>query len=99
MRQWKLSRRADQDIVDIITYSVSHFGEQTARGYHRKLQEAFDLIAEHPALGRLRTEIAPPIHAWPVQSHLVFYDVDENEDVIIQRILHQHMDWATILHP
>ena len=70
------------------------FGVAQADRYIEGLLNALDLIADFPAAARLRTELQPPIRAFPYKSHLVLYDIDARGDVIVVRVRHGYEDWA-----
>lgn len=89
---YRLSFRADADLVAIYRYSFDHFGADAADAYFGKLAAAFDLLAEFPEIGRERSEIDPPVRIHPVGHHIVVYLADE-EGVLIVRVRHQREDW------
>jgi toxin ParE1/3/4 len=70
------------------------FGVAQADRYIEGLLNALDMIADFPAAARLRTELQPPIRAYPYKSHLILYDLDATGDVLVVRIRHGHEDWA-----
>lgn len=95
MSSYKLSQRADEDILSIARYTIDTFGVQQAEIYHAGLHETFDFLASNPAAARERTEIDPPVRAHRYQSHLVVYEISENGDVLILRVPHGKTDWLT----
>jgi toxin ParE1/3/4 len=46
-------------------------------------------------MARERLEITPPVRIHPFRSHLIVYIVDDNNDVFIVRIRHEHEDWQS----
>jgi plasmid stabilization system protein ParE len=60
------------------------------------LERAFELLATHPEIGRLREELAPePYRFWPVGPSLVVYRADLKPIQIIH--VGRGRDWARIL--
>lgn len=70
------------------------FGIAQADRYIEGLLNALDLVADFPGAARLRTELQPPIRAYPYKSHLILYDIGATGDVLVVRIRHGHEDWT-----
>ncbi|RYY26807.1 MAG: type II toxin-antitoxin system RelE/ParE family toxin [Sphingomonadales bacterium] len=92
---YRISRGASQDLIAIYASSARDFGEAQARQYFFGLESTFKFLADHPRAARERHEIQPPVRAFRYKSHLVIYEIDGN-DVVILRIRHGHEDW---MHP
>jgi toxin ParE1/3/4 len=61
--------------------------------FFRELQQARDLLAQHPRAGRERDELRDGLRSWPVHPYLVFYVVDDDAHaVVIERVIHGHTD-------
>lgn len=86
---------ADDDLQRVYIGGVESFGVAQAERYVAGLRDACRLIGDFPRLARLRTEIAPPIRAHPYRSHVIVYDIAEDEHVLIQRIRHGREDWSS----
>ena len=93
MASFRLSTRADADILEIVAYTVKCFGIEQGRRYHDGLKRAFQALAEHPTRGRDAAELAPNLRRWKYESHMVFF-VREPQGILIVRVLHQAMDTA-----
>ena len=89
----ELSIAADRDIDDILDYTHTTFGTVQAEAYYHSLRGCFTLIAENPEIGRARPELAPDLRSYRHRSHVVYYEVRDN-DILIVRVLHQRMDPA-----
>jgi len=61
MAKWRLSKRADADVLEIAVYTTKRFGPQQARRYHDGLEGTFELLAKHPTRGRSAAELAPDL--------------------------------------
>jgi toxin ParE1/3/4 len=92
--RYKLSRKAEEDIIAIFMYGVSQFGIQQAERYHDLLERTFQFLAENPEAARERAEITPAVRIHPIESHIVIYTVDEGGDVFVVRVRHGREDWA-----
>ena len=89
---YRLSRKAEEDIISIWLYGAETFGVDQADRYHNQLSEAFKLIALNPELARERDEIPPPVRVHPFGSHLIVYEID-GSTVCVLRIRHHSEDW------
>lgn len=89
---YRVSRKAEEDIVELYLTGVRLFGVALAERYHEGLERAFEFVAAHPRAVRERTEIDPPVRIHPYNAHLVVYRTD-TEGVLILRIRHGCEDW------
>lgn len=90
---FRLTAKAEDDIIGIAEAGLRLFGETQAWSYHLQLFDMFELIAANPQMARERHEITPPVRVHPFKSHLIIYVVTEGSDVLIVRIRHGHEDW------
>lgn len=94
MSRYKLSRKAEEDIIAIFMYGVSQFGIQQPERYHDLLERTFQFLAENPEAARERMEITPAVRIHPIESHIVIYTIDESGDIFIVRVGYGREDWA-----
>ncbi len=87
----ELSQEAEQDIDDILDYTLMTFGEAQAEEYYLSLRGCFDLISDNPQIGRSRPELDSALRSYSHRSHVVFYDV-QDDHILIVRVLHSRMD-------
>jgi toxin ParE1/3/4 len=87
-----LSPRAQADVDEIWAYTVERWGVEQAEFYVRQLGRAVEVIAQDPRRGRPCDEIREGYRRHPSGSHVVFYRIT-TEEVVVVRILHQHMDF------
>ena len=84
-----LSDPAQEDLSDILSYTLQTWGEGPLAEYKRKLDRALKAITENPQAGRSRHGM----RVYPVGRHLVFYRIEETaQTVLVARILHERMD-------
>lgn len=93
---FKLSKQASQDVEEIYLYGFINFGESQADEYSFKMHNCIDLICSNPEIGRLDTRANPAIRRFDFQSHVIFYDI-EDEVIFVIRILHRSVDYVTQL--
>lgn len=90
---YRLSNKAEEDIINIYLEGARQFGVQQADRYHRQLEETFRFLSDHPKAAHPRFELTPPARIHPHQSHLIVYTMDEMRDIFIIRIRHSHEEW------
>ncbi|MDP4593507.1 MAG: type II toxin-antitoxin system RelE/ParE family toxin [Beijerinckiaceae bacterium] len=94
---WRLSAKAENDIIAIYIESARLFGESQADTYHAGFETAFRFLSDNPRAARERIELSPPVRVHPCGSHVIIYTLEENDDALIVRIRHGREDWQ--LHP
>lgn len=90
---YRLANKAAEDVFNIWAEGAAMFGEAQAERYHSGLEAIFRFLSENPKAARLRNEIVPPVRAHPFKSHLVVYETDANDEVLILRVRHGLEDW------
>lgn len=95
-RRLVVTPRAQGRLRAIRRYTVRQWGPQRYTPYRAKLAAAMERLTEFPALGAAAPHIAPRVHAFPVEQHVIYYEFDD-EDVHVVGILHSRMDIATQL--
>jgi toxin ParE1/3/4 len=92
---FRLTRKAEGDVIGIYVEGVRMFGEAQAERYHQQLANVFDLIGRNPQIARERGEITPPVRVHPHQAHLIVYVVDNDGAALIVRVRHGREDWES----
>ncbi|MCT4555731.1 MAG: type II toxin-antitoxin system RelE/ParE family toxin [Pelagimonas sp.] len=90
---FRLSAKAEADLIDIYVTSVQKFGVAQAERYQDKIEHTLMLIGTTPELARLRREITPPVRIHPIGSHLIVYTTDDGGTRIL-RVRHQRENWT-----
>ncbi|WP_018237855.1 type II toxin-antitoxin system RelE/ParE family toxin [Ensifer sp. BR816] len=91
---FRISLAAEEDIIAIAKEGVRLFGAAQARRYHDELFSIFALIAANPRMARERQELSPPMRVHPFKAHLVIYQIEPDDDILIVRVRYGHEDWA-----
>lgn len=92
----KLSRPAEDDTDLIYECGATRFGMDVADRYAANIDRALVLIERHPHIARLREEVDGRTRAYPVGTHLIIYEVDDESNVLVLRIRHAREDWQHI---
>ncbi len=90
MPQYRLSKLARLDLIEIGDYTLDHWGEDQAIGYLDSLERCFYLIAANPEIGHRCDRVRKGYRRIEHEKHVVFYRAD-SDGVFIVRILHQRI--------
>ena len=71
---YTLSRKAEEDIIDIFLTGVKQFGRKQAERYHKQLDKCFRFLADNPLAAHERLEITHPVRIHPPEAHRVGLD-------------------------
>ncbi len=88
---YKLTSKAENDLIEIYVYGFQKFGERQAEKYFSELEDCFQVLNTSPLICRERIEFTPPVRIHHHGRHLVIYVIQENQ-ILIVRILHDSMD-------
>jgi len=80
---FRLSERAERELIEIYDYTEETFG-----AYHAGLERTFDLLANFPRIGRVVDDMTPGFRRFRFQAHTVFY-TEEAAFVLIRAVLQQ----------
>ena len=87
-----ISTKATEDLEKIWQYTYFRWSEKQADKYYNLIIEKIEFIAQNATVGRTMDDIKEGYRQYPVESHIIFYRISENNIVIVIRILHQNMD-------
>ena len=87
MAEYRVSGRADADLLDIYLFGAAHFGRPQAVQYQMSFQHCFELLAENPRMGRTSPTIQAGLRRHEHGSHVILYR-EEADHVLIVAVLH-----------
>ena len=96
VRKIRLSQDAEDDLTDILAYSVANWGEARATAYKATLFKVFRELADFPALGRPRDEFGPGTRSLVTGQHVIIYRATDDE-IIVARIVHVRRDLSRLM--
>ncbi|TWB22652.1 toxin ParE1/3/4 [Nitrospirillum amazonense] len=72
---YRLTRQAGANLVAIVKYTASVFGEAQARKYQNTLVKAFQRIGDNPLFpeSRTRKDLQPGVRVLRVEKHLIVF--------------------------
>ncbi len=88
MGEYRLTRGADDDLLEVFIYGLSRFGLRQAEEYRDGMIRCFMLLADNPRLGREADVFAPGARRHEHARHVVFYD-EQPDGVLITGIVHE----------
>lgn len=87
MSRFRLTRRAEEDIIEIFAFGCERFGEAQAEAYGDGMIHVFALLADNPRMGRAADQIAPGVRRHEYRSHVILYE-GEPGGVLILAVVH-----------
>ncbi len=96
---YRLTRKAEEDFINIYVEGAQSFGIAQAESYHEELVRTFEILADNPHMARERVELSPAsIRVHPHGSHIIIYRIEESRQILIIRIRHAREDWINDPH-
>lgn len=92
MPSYKVTRKAQADLVEIGRYTTKEWGVTQRNTYLKELDNCFSQITENPELGMACDYIANGYRKFPQGSHLIFYKQNDENVIEIIRVLHKSVD-------
>jgi len=89
--KYRLSAKADRDILAIFRSSIQMFGLEQAERYYQGLLAELRHITEFPEAARERTKDGHSRRFHPYGSHVIIYTIRPS-DVFVIRVLHGRQD-------
>lgn len=74
MSEYRLTKVAEDDLLDAFIYGFETFGRRQAEEYRHGMVRCFVLLAENPRLGRKADEFAVGARRHEHAQHVIFYD-------------------------
>jgi toxin ParE1/3/4 len=87
---FRLSRRAEADLLAIGAYTLRTWGDDQSIRYIDDLEACCRMLADNPALGRACDDVRADLRRMESGRHVVFYREDA-AGILVSRILHQRM--------
>lgn len=96
---YKISQRAEEQIIEAYIYGFKTFGENQAEQYAASLYDCFDLLSNHPRLANIREGYDHPLRIHHHGKHYLVYTLIESTgDILILSVLREESDLARHLN-
>lgn len=92
MKELVLSARARADLEEIWLYSFTQWSQDQADSYVVDLLSICDDLARGYRNGRPADDIRRGLFRYLAKSHVIFFQLEAPNDLVIVRILHSSMD-------
>jgi len=92
MPQFRISKKAVEDLKDIGRYTQNKWGSKQRNKCLKQIHEYFLHLSENPNIGISCEYIKNNYRKFPQGSHIVFYRIVPDNFVEIIRILHKSID-------
>ena len=92
MSSFTLTRRAKTDLKSIARFTEKRWGRSQRNIYLKQFDDAFQVLADNPSIGKACDFIKSGYRKFPQGSHVIFYKPGAHNNVDIIRILHKNMD-------
>lgn len=83
MTSYRLTARAEGEILEIFLYGIEQFGLRQARLYKEEMERCFQLLSENPHMGRSATAIGEGVRRHEHKSHVILYEIDRSGILVI----------------
>ena len=85
----ELSQQAKEDFRDILSHTLTTWGESQLAKYRASINDALNVILHNPSAGR--PSVKPTLKVLTVEHHRIFYRTID-DTIYVVRILHERMD-------
>ncbi|HOX79086.1 MAG TPA: type II toxin-antitoxin system RelE/ParE family toxin [Bacteroidales bacterium] len=92
MIKYRLTNEAVKDLEEIWSYTCNKWSVGQADRYYHLIMEEIEFIASNPLSGKSVDYVKQGYRSAKVKSHLVFYHMTDENNILVVRILHQRMD-------
>jgi len=89
---YRLSELAEHDLLETWLYVAADASVERADRLLEAIGQRFELLAEHPRMGRRRPEFGPDVRSFAVQKHVIYYRPEK--ELLIARVFHGSRDQA-----
>lgn len=92
MKTFDLSKAAQEDLKSIARFTRRRWGVRQRNKYLKEIDQVFRVLAKNPKMGQACDEIREGYRKIPHVSQVIFYKEDDEDTILIVRILHASMD-------
>ena len=92
MNKYRLTNQAEKDLEEIWSYTYQKWSVDQADRYYNLIIDEIEFIASNPLTGKPVDYIKEGYRSSKIKSHLIFYRKQEDEKILVVRILHERMD-------
>ena len=94
MPKYRLTQKAEHDLLNIALYGIGQFGVDRSRRYYDKPEERFDELAERPERYPLVEHIRKGYRRSVCGVHSIYYRIDQDGVEIVRVLSRQDLTKA-----
>jgi toxin ParE1/3/4 len=99
MANFKLTNKAVQDLKQNWNYTFENCSEKQADKYYREIIKHCSKVADKPTTGKQYEHLVRGLRGAKVNKHIIFYRQLNQNEIEIERVLHERMDMKSrLLH-
>ncbi|MCF2947583.1 type II toxin-antitoxin system RelE/ParE family toxin [Paraglaciecola aquimarina] len=91
MANFRLTPEAQDDLNNIVLYTVEQWGKSQAKNYVTGLNILLNRLVQTPTIGKQRNAFYDGLLSFPYASHIIYYVINAGNITVI-RVLHKNMD-------
>lgn len=92
MSQYKFTEQSQQDLIQIRRFTLEHWGSDQSIHYLSDLKKILQLLSEMPLIGKnCLDDLGKNVYRFPFGSHIIYYLMLSEEEIVIVALLHQSM--------
>jgi len=95
MATFRLTQQAQADLILIARYTQKEWGSSQRNLYLKYMDKCFHELSVNPSMGKACSEIREGYSKFPQGKHVIFYQSVSTQEILIVRVLHQNMDYAS----
>ena len=82
MGDYKLSLKAERDLVQLYEYGIETFGLKQAKVYFIGMHTLFQLLGDNSELGKSASELKFSLKKFVYKSHIIFYSIKHEIQIV-----------------
>lgn len=95
MAKYRLSADARLDLLTSLRYVAERSSIETAHRLGQLIEQRFRLLAEHPLIGRPRSDLGDGLRSFPASSYIILYRQFE-DGIEVVRVVHGRRDLESL---
>jgi toxin ParE1/3/4 len=92
MNTYTLTKRAKADLKSIAKFTEKRWGRKQRYIYIKQFDDSFHALSDTPEIGNNCDYIKEGYQKFLQGSHVIYYRVTSQKNILIVRILHKNMD-------
>ena len=92
MRLYDLSQDAENDLREILRYTLKEWGREQVERYRQTLVQKLDSIARAETPARQFSENIPDVFVTKCEHHYIFYTIHNRSRPLIVALFHERQD-------